>query len=58
MVLHEAGLPLKLEKRPDPVPAAGEVPVHETLIGAVEGMSEEHRVCWLRKLATLGAKAA
>lgn len=33
-------------------------PVHETLIGAVEGMSEEHRVCWLRKLATLGAKAA
>ena len=25
MVLHEAGLPLRLEKRPDPVPAVGEI---------------------------------
>lgn len=33
-------------------------PVYETLIGTVEGISEDQRERWLRKLAALGAKAA
>lgn len=33
-------------------------PIHETLIGMVESMSEPDRTSWLKKLAALGAKAA
>jgi putative NADPH-quinone reductase len=33
-------------------------PVHETLVGMVEGMKDTQRQDWLRKLAALGRKAA
>jgi putative NADPH-quinone reductase len=36
----------------------GIAPIHETLIGTVEGMSKEQYTGWIRKLAILGAKAA
>ena len=36
----------------------GIAPVHETLIGGVEGSSAEQRALWLDKLRTLGRKAA
>jgi putative NADPH-quinone reductase len=35
----------------------GIAPIHETLIGLVEGMSDKHRQGWLRRLATLGRQA-
>ena len=35
----------------------GIAPIHETLIGLVEGMSDKHRQGWLRRLATLGRHA-
>lgn len=35
----------------------GIAPIHETLIGLVEGMSDKHRQGWLRRLATLGGHA-
>ena len=35
----------------------GIAPIHETLIGLVEGMSDKHRHAWLRRLATLGRHA-
>lgn len=34
----------------------GMAPIHETLIGEVEGMSDSRRRQWLRKLAALGRK--
>ncbi|AVQ85817.1 MULTISPECIES: NAD(P)H-dependent oxidoreductase [unclassified Variovorax] len=36
----------------------GIAPVHETLIGQVEGMGDIQREQWLRKLATLGSEGA
>ena len=36
----------------------GIAPVHETLIGLVEGTSAEQRAGWLDKLRALGRKAA
>jgi putative NADPH-quinone reductase len=35
----------------------GIAPIRETLIGMVEGMSDQHRQGWLRRLATLGSQA-
>jgi putative NADPH-quinone reductase len=36
----------------------GIAPIHETLVGLVEGMKDEQRQAWLGKLRALGAKAA
>lgn len=33
-------------------------PIHETLIGMIEGMKDSHRQAWLRKLAALGRQGA
>ncbi len=35
----------------------GIAPIHETLIGMVEGMDDDHRAKWLEKLRALGAQA-
>ena len=36
----------------------GIAPIHETLVGSVEGMDVAEREEWLRKLRRLGARAA
>lgn len=35
----------------------GIAPIHETLVGSVEGLSDTHKTKWLMQLATLGRRA-